>query len=576
MQSNNTFPIPTTKKEMEALGWSSADVILFSGDAFVDHPSFGTAVIARVLLNNGYKVAVVPQPNWRDDLRDFKKLGVPNLFFGVNSGVMDSMINHYTANKRLRSNDAYTPGGESGRRPDYAVSVYSKILKQLFPEVPVVVGGVEASLRRFTHYDYWQDKLLPSILVESGADWLVYGMGEMPVLELAYKISIGESVEMIRRTKQIGYITNTKSSFFTDSLLLNSYEECLKSKEAFVANFNIIESESNSWSSKHIIEPVEDKFVHITSPWPLLTQQELDSVYDLPYTRKPHPRYGVKPISAYEMIKFSVNTHRGCFGSCTFCTISAHQGKFVQSRSENSVIKEVEKIVSMEDFRGNISDLGGPSANMYKMEGKNLLQCHKCRRDSCIYPNICNNLNNSHTPLLDLYKKVAVVKGVKKAFIGSGIRYDLFINERGYLNDSGKTYLEEVITKHTSGRFKVAPEHTSDHVLKAMGKPSFKLFEKLKSEFKIITNKHNLKYQIVPYFISSHPGCKMDDMKSLAQNPHLKDISLEQVQDFTPTPMTRSSISFYTGIDPKTMKKIFVERDPKMKQKQKSFFFNKK
>ena len=503
-------------------------------------------------------------------------MAVPDLFFGVNSGVMDSMINHYTANKRLRSNDAYTPGGESGRRPDYAVSVYSKILKQLFPEVPVVVGGVEASLRRFTHYDYWQDKLLPSILVESGADWLVYGMGEMPVLELAYKISIGESVEMIRRTKQIGYITNTKSSFFTDSLLLNSYEECLKSKEAFAANFNIFESESNSWSSKHIIEPVGDKFVHITSPWPLLTQQELDSVYDLPYTRKPHPRYGVKPISAYEMIKFSVNTHRGCFGSCTFCTISAHQGKFVQSRSENSVIKEVEKIVSMEDFRGNISDLGGPSANMYKMEGKNLLQCNKCRRDSCIYPNICNNLNNSHTPLLDLYKKVAVVKGVKKAFIGSGIRYDLFINERGYLNDSGKTYLEEVITKHTSGRFKVAPEHTSDHVLKAMGKPSFKLFEKLKSEFKIITNKHNLKYQIVPYFISSHPGCKMDDMKSLAQNPHLKDISLEQVQDFTPTPMTRSSISFYTGIDPKTMKKIFVERDPKMKQKQKSFFFNKK
>ena len=576
MVEKEKYPIPTSRKEMDALGWKEADIILFSGDAFIDHPSFGTAVIARVLLNNGYKVAVVPQPNWRDDLRDFKKLGTPNLFFGVNAGVMDSMINHYTANKRIRSNDAYTPGGDAGRRPDYAVTVYSRILKEIFPQTPIVIGGVEASLRRLTHYDYWQDKISPSVLIDSGADWLVYGMGEMPILELAYKISMGESVEMIRRTRQIAYLSDKQASYFSDFIQLNSYEECIKNKIAFVENFKIIESESNSWSPKHIIEPSGNKFVHITPAWPQLSQEELDTIYDLPFTRKPHPRYGDKMIPAYEMIKFSINTHRGCFGSCTFCTISAHQGKFVQSRSEDSIVKEAEIISKMDGFKGYISDLGGPSANMYKMRGKNLSQCHSCRRDSCVFPNICINLDVSHAPLLQLYNSVSMVKGIKKAFIGSGIRYDLFLDDKKYLDETGRKYLEEVLLNHTSGRFKIAPEHTEDHVLKAMGKPSFKIFSKLKTEFNDIIHSKNIKLQIVPYFISSHPSCKMDDMKALSQNPHLKDINLEQVQDFTPTPMTRSSISFCTGIDPKTMKHIFVERDPSMKQKQKSFFFNKK
>ena len=576
LKDRDIFPIPTSKKEMEALGWDSADIILFSGDAFIDHPSFGTAVIARVLLDNGYKVAVVPQPNWRDDLRDFIKLGEPKLFFGVNAGVMDSMINHYTANKRLRSNDAYTPGGESGRRPDYAVIVYTQILKKLYPNTPVVIGGVEASLRRLSHYDYWQNKLKPSILADSGADWLVYGMGEKPVLELAYKIATGVDIEIIRRTKQISYLSDKNESFFTDAIILNSYEECVKNKIAFAENFRIIESESNSWSPKHIIEPVGELYVHVTPPHSLMSSDELDSIYDLPYSRKPHPRYGDKIIPAYEMIKFSITTHRGCFGSCTFCTIAAHQGKFINSRSHRSIIDEAVKITKMDDFKGYISDLGGPSANMYKMAGKDLTKCHKCKRDSCAFPVVCANLDTSHQPLIDMYKGVKTIKGIKKAFIGSGIRYDLFLNEKGFIDETGRMYLEEVILNHTSGWFKVAPEHTEEHVLKAMGKPSFKLFTVLKREFDRVVKNKGLKYMIKPYFISSHPGCNLDDMKSLSQNANLKNISLEQVQDFTPTPMTRSSIAFYTGIDPKTLKTIFVERDPIMKQKQKSFFLNKK
>ncbi|MDX9782259.1 MAG: YgiQ family radical SAM protein [Bacteroidales bacterium] len=575
-RDKDIFPIPTSRKEMQSLGWDTADIILFSGDAFIDHPSFGTAVIARVLLDNGYKVAVIPQPNWRDDLRDFKKLGEPNLFFGVNAGVMDSMINHYTANKRLRSNDAYTPGGESGRRPDYAVIIYTNILKKLFPNIPVVIGGVEASLRRFTHYDYWQDKLKPSILVESGADWLVYGMGEKPIIELAYKIAAGEDIEIIKRTQQISYLSDKADSFYVDPIVLNSYDECLTNKLAFAENFKLIESESNSWTPKHLIEPFGSKFIHVTPPFPLMDSEEIDSFYNLPFTRKPHPRYGVKTIPAYEMIKFSITTHRGCFGSCAFCTISAHQGKFVQSRSEKSIVNEAIQVSKMDNFKGYISDLGGPSANMYKMKGIDLSLCHICRRDSCIFPGICKNLDTDHKPLLDLYKEIEEVKGIKKAFIGSGIRYDLFLNDEGFRDDTGKKYLSEVVKHHTSGWFKVAPEHTEDHVLKAMGKPSFKLFNVLKREFDTIIKKEGLKYLIVPYFISSHPACRLEDMKMLSENPNLKNISLEQVQDFTPTPMTRSSVSFYTGLDPKTLKKIFVEKDPSMKQKQKSLFFNKK
>lgn len=567
--------IPTSKKEVEARGWDYIDVILFTGDAYIDHPSFGTAVIARVLEREGYRVAIVPQPNWRDDLRDFKKLGAPRLFFGVNSGVMDSMVNHYTANKRLRNNDAYTPDGRANQRPDYAVKVYSNILKKLYPSVPVVIGGIEASLRRFTHYDYWQDKLMPSILVDSMADFLVYGMGEKPIVEIAGMIGSGATLEEVKTLPQISYIADYEDNGIKDRILLHSFEECVKDKVAFAENFNQIERESNSYVARHLIEPYKDKFVHVNSPYEIQTTEEMDSYWDLPFTKLPHPRYKGKHIPAYEMIKFSINTHRGCFGSCSFCTISAHQGKFVQSRSKESILKEISKLTEMEEFKGNISDVGGPTANMYSMKGKDLAICRKCKKDSCLYPKICPNLNHSHDELLDLYQKIREIPKIKRAFIGSGIRYDLFLNDTGYLDESGKRYLREVIVNHTSGRFKVAPEHTEEHVLKAMGKPSFKYFIFLREEFENITKKEGLNYQLVPYFISSHPGCKISDMKALSQNPNLKGIYLDQVQDFTPTPLTRSSVAFYTGLDPKTLKNIFVETNPINKQKQKQFFFNK-
>ncbi len=574
MITNRGDFLPTSKKEVEKLGWEYIDIILFTGDAYIDHPSFGTAVIGRYLESLGYRVAIVPQPNWRDDLRDFKKLGKPRLFFGVNSGVMDSMVNHYTAAKRLRSNDAYTPDGKSGQRPDYAVTVYSKILKQLYPDVPVVIGGVEASLRRLAHYDYWQDKLLPSVLFDSNADFLVYGMGERAIREIASLLDKGGTVEEIKRIPQIAYISDSAESFEKERLYLDSYESVLKERSLYAGNFRKVEKESNKYKPSHIIEPCKGKFVHVNTPFEIPEDGEIDKYYELPYTRLPHFRYKGKHIPAYEMIKFSVNTHRGCFGSCSFCTISAHQGKFVLSRSEESVLRELEIISSSNDFKGYISDLGGPTANMYRMKGKEISICKSCKRDSCIYPVICKNLDHSHRPLLNLYKRVSQIKNIKKSFISSGIRYDLFLDEKGYIDNTGFEYLRELILNHTSGRLKVAPEHTEESVLKSMGKPSFSSFVFLKDEFERINKSEGSRYQLIPYFISSHPGCTIGDMKRLSINPALREMRLEQVQDFTPTPMTRSSAAFYAGIDPLTMKEIFVERDIEKKRKQKSFFFN--
>lgn len=572
---SNTF-LPTSVKEVESLGWDYIDIILFTGDAYIDHPSFGTAVIGRYLQSLGYRVAIVPQPNWRDDLRDFKKLGNPRLFFGVNSGAMDSMVNHYTAAKRLRSNDAYTPDGKSGMRPDYAVSVYSHILKKLYPTIPVIIGGVEASLRRVSHYDYWQDQLLPSILFSSGADILVYGMGEKAIKEIAELLNKGEPISNAYKVKQTAYISDSAVCNSQDFIILNSFEETKRDKRLFADNFNIIERESNSYYPRYIIEPCKGKFVHINPPFETPSDGEIDNYYNLPYKRAPHYRYKGKHIPAWEMIKYSVNTHRGCFGSCSFCTISAHQGKFVHSRSEESILNELRKITADENFKGYISDLGGPTANMYKMKGIDIELCKKCKRDSCIYPNLCLNLNHSHNPLLELYKNASKLSGIIKTFVSSGIRYDLFLDSNGYLNNSGKEYFKELVLNHTSGRLKVAPEHTEESVLKQMGKPSFKSFIFLKDEFEKINKKYNKRYQLIPYFISSHPGCRMDDMRCLAQNPALKGIRLEQVQDFTPTPMTRSAASFYTGLDLKTMKNTYIEKDPERKKMQKSFFFNKK
>lgn len=566
--------IPTSVKEVQRLGWDYIDVIFFTGDAFVDHPSFGTACIARYLEKFGYRVAVVPQPNWKDDLRDFRKLGAPRLYFAVNSGAMDSMVNHYTAARRLRHEDAYTPDGQFGRRPDRAVTVYTKILKRLWPDVPVVIGGVEASLRRLAHYDYWDNSIHPSILVDSGADWLCYGMGERTMLELTRAIESGRNLRQMENIAQLAFYRKGTCKL-DGALVLHSYEQCLEDPRAFAENFHQIEVHANMLTPQTLVEPVGDGYVRVNPPLPPATTEEMDSFWDLPFTKKPHPRYKGKRIPAYDMIKDSIITHRGCFGGCNFCTIAAHQGKFIQSRSEESILKEVRELAAMPEFRGNISDLGAPTANMYGMHGKDPSRCAVCRRKSCLFPSPCSNMDRNHERVLALYRRVDAVKGIRHSYIGSGVRYDLFLDEKGFIDGSGKKYLRELMLHHTSGRLKVAPEHTEDKVLYYMAKPSFRLFERLRAEFDKINREEGTHTELVPYFISSHPGCTLQDMRKLASNKSLKGIWMEQVQDFMPTPMTTSSIMFCTGLDPRTMKEVFVERNPERKKEQKSLFFRK-
>jgi len=566
--------LPTTKKEIEARGWEYLDVILFSGDAYVDHPSFGAAVIGRVLEAEGLRVAIVPQPDWRGDFRDFRKLGKPRLFFGVSPGAMDSMINHYTANKRLRSNDAYTPDSRPGMRPDYPSIVYTRILKELYPDVPVVLGGIEASLRRLTHYDYWQDRLRPGILIDSPADLLIYGMGEKPIRELVHRLLAGEEFASLRDIPQTVYLAREVEKK-EDDLILFSHEECVKDKLKQAKNFRHIEEESNKLAAHRIIQSCGRQMIVVNPPYPPMTEKEIDASFDLPYTRLPHPKYKGKVIPAYEMIKFSVNIHRGCFGGCAFCTISAHQGKFICSRSKESILKEVKSIVNMPDFKGYLSDLGGPSANMYEMKGKNPDICAKCKKPSCISPMICKNLHADHTALLALYKEVDRIPGIKKSFIGSGIRYDLLLHhyEDEKLNQAARQYTEELITRHVSGRLKVAPEHTQDRVLHFMRKPSFKLFEQFKKIFDRINKQQGLNQQLIPYFISSHPGCTETDMAELAVITKNLHFQLEQVQDFTPTPMTLATEMYYTGYHPYTLEKVYTARTKEQKLDQRQFFF---
>jgi len=571
--------LPTTRKEVDSLGWDQPDVIIFSGDAYVDHPSFGPAVIGRVIEDKGLRVAIVPQPNWKDDLRDFRKLGSPKYFFGVTAGNMDSMVNHYTAARRLRSDDAYTPGGKSGFRPDYPVIVYTRILKKLYPEVPVVIGGIEASMRRLTHYDYWKDKLEPSILVSSGADLLIYGMGEQPVREMVKLLLKGIPFSSLTtipqtvfaRSKNLPLPINKKWK----DILLKSHKECLSDKKIFAANFVTFEKESNKVGSVRLTELTGDVNVVVNPPFAAMTEDEADRTYDLPYLYMPHPRYKDKgPIPAYEMIKFSVNIHRGCFGGCSFCAIAAHQGKQIIRRSEGSILKEIDKLKSLPGFKGYLSDLGGPSANMFTMKGKDFDLCLKCSRPSCIWPQVCKNLDTDHKHLTALYSKVNKIPGIKKAFIGSGIRYDLLYPE--WNKDAGineKEYLKELIVNHVSGRLKVAPEHTSSNVLHLMRKAPFSLFRKLKNDFDRIKEREGLKYEIIPYFISSHPGSSEEDMKGLAGEVRSLGIKPEQVQDFTPTPMTLATAMYYCGFDPYTGKKVYVARGIEVKRRQKELFF---
>ena len=573
--------LPTTKKEVELRGWNELDVILFSGDAYVDHPSFGAAVIGRILEAEGLRVAIVPQPNWRDDLRDFKKLGRPRLFFGVSAGCMDSMVNKYTANKRLRSDDAYTPDARPDMRPEYPSIVYTQILKKLYPDVPVILGGIEASMRRLTHYDYWQDRVRPSILVDSRADLLIYGMGEKPVVALAEGLKSAEVHIPPKSFKEL--VTNIPQMVYLEKkvvpqegdITLFSHEECLKDKKKEAANFRHIEEESNKYAASRILQKVGTQTVVVNPPYPPLTEAELDRSFDLPYTRLPHPKYKGKRIPAYDMIKFSVNLHRGCFGGCAFCTISAHQGKFIVSRSKESVLKEVKAVMELPDFKGYLSDLGGPSANMYQMKGKDEALCKRCKRPSCIHPKVCPNLNTDHRPLLDIYHAVDALPGIKKSFIGSGVRYDLLLHQckDPKVNQSTAEYTRELITRHVSGRLKVAPEHTSDRVLNLMRKPPFSQFGEFKKIFDRINREEGLRQQLIPYFISSHPGCKEEDMAELAVITKRLDFHLEQVQDFTPTPMTVATEAWYTGYHPYTLEPVFSAKTQREKLAQRQFFF---
>ena len=580
--------LPTTAKEVAQRGWDELDVIMFSGDAYVDHPSFGAAVIGRVLEAAGYRVAIVPQPNWRDDLRDFRKLGKPKLFFGVSPGAMDSMVNHYTAARRRRSDDAYTPDGRAGARPDMPSIVYSKILRELYPDTPIILGGIEASLRRVSHYDYWEDRLRPSLLTECDADLISYGMGEKVMLEIAYRLR--ESIEsgITDRESLVALLSDIPQTVVRrpldeipvnpnpdEDVVLHSYEDCLRNKIFQSENFRHIEEESNKWHAARIWQKTGNVAVLVNVPYPPLTTEEVDASFDLPYTRMPHPRYNGKRIPAYEMIRHSVCMHRGCFGGCSFCTISAHQGKFIASRSKESILREVKQVTEMPDFKGYISDLGGPSANMYMMKGKDLSLCQKCKKPSCLAPSVCPNLNADHSPLLDIYKAVDALPGIKKSFIGSGVRYDLILNEgkNGEFKEVNMKYAEELIRNHVSGRLKVAPEHTSPEVLKVMRKPSFEQFHKFKSIFDQINRKYNLKQQIIPYFISSHPGSTEIEMAELAAETKSLDFKLEQVQDFTPTPMTVSTEIYYSGVHPYTLEPCYCAHSPEEKLKQRAYFF---
>jgi uncharacterized radical SAM protein YgiQ len=566
--------LPTTKKELELRGWDELDIILFSGDAYVDHPSFGAAVIGRTLEAAGYRVAIVPQPDWHGDYRDFKKLGKPRLFFGISPGCMDSMVNKYTANRRLRSEDAYSPDGRHDLRPEYPTIVYSKILRELYPDVPIILGGIEASLRRLAHYDYWQDRLRPCILCDAPADIIMYGMGEKPILELARRLDEGENIHQIHDIPQTVYISSDITPT-ADDIVLHSYEECLKNKRAQAENFRHIEEQSNMMHAQRLLQKTGRSYVAVNPPYPPMTTEELDASFDLPYTRVPHLKYKGKRIPAYDMIRHSVNIHRGCFGGCSFCTISAHQGKFITCRSKESILKEVKQVTQMDDFKGYLSDLGGPSANMYGMHGRNINACEKCKRPSCIQPQICPNLNTDHSKLLDIYHAVDALPEIKKSFIGSGVRYDLLLykSKDEKANRAAMEYTRELITRHVSGRLKVAPEHTSDRVLHLMRKPSFQQFYEFKRIFDRINREEGLRQQLIPYFISSHPGCTEADMAELANLTRKMGYKLEQVQDFTPTPMTVSTEMFYTGYDPYTLEPVTTAKSQQEKLAQRQYFF---
>jgi uncharacterized radical SAM protein YgiQ len=562
--------LPTTRQEIDALGWEAPDVILVSGDAYIDHPSFAAAILGRWLEHNGFRVAILSQPDWRS-AEPWRALGRPRLFYGVSAGNMDSMINHYTANRKRRNTDAYSPGGKIGLRPDRPTAVYVQRCREAFKGVPVIAGGVEASLRRVAHYDYWSDKVLPSILASSKAHLLVFGMGERPILEIARRFDAGDPVEDLRDIRGVAYLLGKNESLpeheWTDAacdnrtVTLPSFEEAAGEKTRFADLTRLVHHETNPLNGRRLIQQHGDRTVVVNPPDLVLSTADLDSLHMLPYARRPHPAYEER-IPAWEMIRDSVQIMRGCFGGCTFCSITLHQGRAIQSRSRDSVLKEIRDVAGRKGFKGHISDIGGPTANMYRM------QCTKpeveaiCRRLSCVHPKICKLLSTDHAPLVDLMRKSREVKGVKKVHVASGIRMDLVRDE--------PEYMKELVQHHVGGHLKVAPEHTSDTVLNYMKKPPQHTFEAFARQFKETSEKCGKEQYLVPYFIASHPGSGVEEMIELALELKKNGYRPLQVQDFIPAPMDVATCMYYTGLDPHTMKPVPVARRGKARQVQRA------
>jgi uncharacterized radical SAM protein YgiQ len=567
--------LPTSREEMRERGWDALDVLLVVGDAYVDHPSFGTAVIGRVLEAQGLRVGVVAQPDWRTP-DDVARLGRPRLFVGVASGAMDSMVNHYTAHKRPRSDDAYTPGGAAGRRPDRAATVYARLARDAFGDaVPIVAGGVEASLRRLAHYDYWDDRVLPSFAATSAADLVVYGQGERPILEIARRLASGEDACGLVDVPGTAFVPKELSLADLGArargvLELPSYEEVARDKLAF-ANFSRLYHLEHNGANARVMtqrhgQGAAAKVVVVNEPAAPLTTDELDAICELPFLRDAHPSYGGAHIPALEQIRWSIQILRGCSAGCSFCCITEHQGREITSRSEASILREMRRIADRPDFKGTITDLGGATANMWQMYCSDEEAHRLCKRLSCVYPTVCKFWKSDHGPLVQLYRKAREVKGVKHVFVGSGVRYDLAHHDE----QNGQAYLKELISHHVSGQLKVAPEHAAPDVLKTMKKPGIEEFERFRGEFQRYTREAGKEQYLVPYFISSHPGCSLKDAVELYEYLAANGWRPQQVQDFTPTPMTLASDMHWSGYHPMTMKPVHVVRDMHEKRMQKA------
>ncbi len=559
----NTEFLPINKEDMKKRNIEQLDFIIITGDAYIDHPSFGTAIIGRVLESEGYTVGIIAQPNW-NNIDDFKRLGEPKYGFLINSGNIDSMVNHYTAFKKRRSDDLYSPGGKSGYRPNRAVIVYSNRAREAYKNVPIIIGGIEASLRRFAHYDYWDDKVRKSILMDSKADLLIYGMGERPILEVAKFLSYGSSIERLHHVRGTSYITKDISNI-KDYILLPSFEEVSTNKKAYAKSYKLYSKEQDSIWGKTLIEPYGDRYVVQTPPQHPLTEEEMDKVYNLPYTRAYHPMYEpMGGIPALQEVKFSITSHRGCFGSCSFCALTYHQGRVIQNRSQQSIIDEAKLLIEDSNFKGYIHDIGGPTANFRHRACKKQLKHGVCKDRQCMFPTPCKNLIVDHSEYLSLLRKVRALPKIKKVFIRSGIRYDYL------MEDKNIKFFHELCEHHISGQLKVAPEHISDKVLSQMGKPKKQVYDNFKKKYADINKKLEKNQFVVPYLMSSHPGSDLEAAIELAEYIKTMGHIPEQVQDFYPTPGSLSTTIYYTGINPITEKEVYVPKEHKEKSMQRA------